>query len=970
MLSIGILGFIGASLDGEVRFISQEAGVWVQMCPTFGSPSRRLSWNTMLTVGSNLPVGGCSVETTITRKTLQCPLKPARAIHSGHHPADNQGDGDPRDIRHDKSSDSVRIRDLPRTDASASPDRCDERDLRLDSTALKRSSKALNECNHPVPISHETTCKPDLKGNQTYRGDAGEIRKTPEASNRLSGEIVSASANAGSNRKKINDGQFEFSFEDIVSPENLRGAWVQLRSNPGMLTRGATPETLDQIEATWFEQTSRSLIKGNFVYPYRRRIAIPKPGRLRRLTISNPRIKVIERAILNGIEPFFEGCWTWTPITEQEYISLKTDTETPNNDLKRNKGGYFKKSWKYLPRFHSSSYGFRPHRSVHGALQAVKHWRTNTAWMLDFDIRKAFDNVNRRRLKNIFISHINEPRLWKEIEKMMNAGIVDPSLHFEDLGVPFFQGSVLSPFLFNVYMNELDAFMKQLALEASGKTSTYNKQVEKEYNRITAEFSNQRLGPTLAKYGSIEAMKEALRMKKKEHYKNCAQRSSTHSTYFVQYVRYADDFKVGVGGPKEFASDIQKRINTFIKSDLHLEVKQSKIISRNEGPSRFLGFLIHLAKFHKKTRIKWNKFASIAKYKRRVRARLIKSDVRLAKAAVHEMNKNILEALRRSLSEKGERFCEHNTALAAERLAIKLSSNKENPALKRWVKHFEGLFDQELSLALKFYRKQICDLATPEGDDFSCEVAALRDKFLFDLDEIEQKSKLQFFETRRAAVLEQRRKQLNREVPTSQISPTLRNMSEETAIKAADVLTESFLDRARKVSIKAPLTSLIDTLASNGYYHPIRRKPSANIRLTNLNDSEIITCFAQAMYGLMNYYRPSDNYNNVKGLVEGLRRSCCLTLGLKHKKPAVWVYNVYGEDIKIELPNGKSACLPSRSKVANISPKFLISEQVGFDLEALTRRYYSRYHLGANMFSQCAVRSCLHKDIQIHHLRG
>jgi exonuclease V gamma subunit len=61
-----------------------------------------------------------------------------------------------------------------------------------------------------------------------------------------------------------------------------------------------------------------------------------------------------------------------------------------------------------------------------------------TAWILDYDVRKAFDKVNRHRLKNIFLSHINEPGLWKEIEKMLNAGILDPSLIFEDKGVQIF----------------------------------------------------------------------------------------------------------------------------------------------------------------------------------------------------------------------------------------------------------------------------------------------------------------------------------------------------------------------------------------------------------------------------------------------------------------------------------------------------------------------------------------------------
>ena len=65
-------------------------------------------------------------------------------------------------------------------------------------------------------------------------------------------------------------------------------------------------------------------------------------------------------------------------------------------------------------------------------------------------------------------------------------------------------------------------------------------------------------------------------------------------------MRYADDFLVGVVGSKKMAVSIQKQINTFIKSNLHLKIKQNKIVNRNQGSVPFLGFRIYLAKFHKK----------------------------------------------------------------------------------------------------------------------------------------------------------------------------------------------------------------------------------------------------------------------------------------------------------------------------------------------------------------------------------
>lgn len=77
-----------------------------------------------------------------------------------------------------------------------------------------------------------------------------------------------------------------------------------------MMTRGVTPETLDKIDESWFELTSKKLLQGNYQYPNRRRIDIPKPAGkegTRPLTSRRPRVKVIERALLDAIEPLFEG---------------------------------------------------------------------------------------------------------------------------------------------------------------------------------------------------------------------------------------------------------------------------------------------------------------------------------------------------------------------------------------------------------------------------------------------------------------------------------------------------------------------------------------------------------------------------------------------------------------------------------------------------------------------------------------
>jgi hypothetical protein len=139
-----------------------------------------------------------------------------------------------------------------------------------------------------------------------------------------------------------------------VSPDRLKSAWYQLKSNPSMLIYGTSKETLNKIENSWFVKTSEKLIKGEFKYPLWRRVNIPKSktkNETRPIRIINLRVKIIERALLNSLEPIFEDAWSWRVVTKKEYEKLKSNLKIPNNDLKSNKTGYFIKNWAYEPLF-------------------------------------------------------------------------------------------------------------------------------------------------------------------------------------------------------------------------------------------------------------------------------------------------------------------------------------------------------------------------------------------------------------------------------------------------------------------------------------------------------------------------------------------------------------------------------------------------------------------------------------------
>ena len=110
----------------------------------------------------------------------------------------------------------------------------------------------------------------------------------------------------------------------------------------------------------------------------------------------------------------------------------------------------------YEEDFLSCSYGFRPRRSAHQALQAL--WKRTMdvggGWVLEVDIRSFFDELDRRHLRSFLDRRVRDGVLRRTINKWLKAGVMeDGALSFPDSGTP--QGGVISPLLANVYLHEV-----------------------------------------------------------------------------------------------------------------------------------------------------------------------------------------------------------------------------------------------------------------------------------------------------------------------------------------------------------------------------------------------------------------------------------------------------------------------------------------------------------------------------------
>ena len=124
----------------------------------------------------------------------------------------------------------------------------------------------------------------------------------------------------------------------------------------------------------------------------------------------------------------------------------------------------------YEEDFRGFSYGFRPGRSQHMALDAlyVALKRKKVNWVLDLDIKGFFDNLDKELLVEMVEQRIADPRMLRLIQKWLNAGIVvDGNWSETETGTP--QGAVVSPLLSNVYLHYvLDQWTDQWRQGARG----------------------------------------------------------------------------------------------------------------------------------------------------------------------------------------------------------------------------------------------------------------------------------------------------------------------------------------------------------------------------------------------------------------------------------------------------------------------------------------------------------------------
>ena len=343
--------------------------------------------------------------------------------------------------------------------------------------------------------------------------------------------------------------KFERLYRILFNEELFYVAYQKIASNEGSTTKGSDGRSIDEMSLARIETLIASLKDESYQPHPSRRVHIPKKnGKTRPLGIPAFEDKLVQEVVRMILEAIYEG------------------------------------------HFETTSHGFRPKRSCHTALLHIQKTFSGAKWFIEGDIKGFFDNIDHDVLVGILRERISDDRFIRLIRKFLKAGYVeDWKFHNTYSGTP--QGGIVSPILANIYLDKLDKYVKEYIRHFDMGTK---RRPGKESNDLANERKRTVRKLKKIKDGTEKAALVA-RLKAIEQERAAFPSGDEMDGSYrrLKYIRYADDFILGVIGSKEDALRIKEDIKSFLSESLALELSEEKTLITHTGKSaKFLGYEI------------------------------------------------------------------------------------------------------------------------------------------------------------------------------------------------------------------------------------------------------------------------------------------------------------------------------------------------------------------------------------------
>jgi group II intron reverse transcriptase/maturase len=318
-------------------------------------------------------------------------------------------------------------------------------------------------------------------------------------------------------------------------------AYGKIYRNTGATTPGSTTETADEMSLQKIDTIIEALRFERYRWTPTRRVYIEKKNSTKKRPLSMP---------------------TWSDKLLQEVIRLILES-------------YFE------PTFSDLSHGFRPGRGCHTALRQIDDNWHGVCWFIEGDIQACFDSLSHEVLMQTLSEYIHDGRFLRLIRELLQAGYLEEWRYNATLsGAP--QGGIVSPILSNIYLNKLDHYIEHTLIPKYTKGARRKK--NREYDKLLSQ------GYRLRKRGQYTEAAKA----RKAAQKFPSVDLNDPDYRRLKFVRYADDWLLGLIGTKEETEQIKEQVRTFLHEELKLELSDEKTLithARTES-ARFLSYHI------------------------------------------------------------------------------------------------------------------------------------------------------------------------------------------------------------------------------------------------------------------------------------------------------------------------------------------------------------------------------------------
>jgi group II intron reverse transcriptase/maturase len=316
-----------------------------------------------------------------------------------------------------------------------------------------------------------------------------------------------------------------------------------MKSAPGHMTPGSDGKIIDGFSLQTIQQIIQEIRTEQFQFKPVRTVYVPKSnGKMRKLGIPSTRDKIVQEVIRMILECIYDS---------------------PRG-----------------PYFHEVSHGFRPGRSCHTALREIRGKWPATNWFLEGDISDCFGSIEHGVLIGLLRKKIRDERFLNLIWKLLRAGYLDlqEARHDSLAGTP--QGGIASPILANVYLHELDEKVEEVR-------ARFERGKKKRKNPLYHNLGERKR--RLQRKGGAHT--KAYRELVKQMRSMPAVEVNDPNFIRVKYLRYADDWLIGICGPRTLAEQVKEELKSFLQDRLKLTLSEEKtrITHAREERAQFLG---------------------------------------------------------------------------------------------------------------------------------------------------------------------------------------------------------------------------------------------------------------------------------------------------------------------------------------------------------------------------------------------